>query len=211
METSLPNVISKAQVIFPKLQIGYKDSSLFMKILGHLLWFNKGFMTDYATTIGNTMYFPSQDYIKNADIGTIALFLHELTHIYDKNRISGILYTALYIFPQLLALLSLVLMFFCPWYITVLPLLCLLPIPAYFRMLFERKAYTIQLYIINKYDRVSTLDFYSSQFQTSAYYYMWPFSSMNAYFSEVWAQIKAGQKPVYESEIYDMVDKLVSS
>ena len=59
---SLENVIQAAKKYYPELKVEFKDESKFMKFLGVLLFFNKEFMSNYSTTIGNTVYFPSRHF-----------------------------------------------------------------------------------------------------------------------------------------------------
>ena len=48
-------------------KIKYKNESLFMKVIGFLLFFNKTFMTNYITTIGSTIYYPSREWCEKND------------------------------------------------------------------------------------------------------------------------------------------------
>ena len=45
------------------IRIAFKDESFLMKLLGFLLFFTKEFMTRFTTTIGNTVYFPSREWL----------------------------------------------------------------------------------------------------------------------------------------------------
>ena len=106
-------------------------------------------MTKYTTTIGSTIYFPNEKYIRTRPLSSITIFLHELVHIYDSKRLSNILYSFLYLLPISLLPFTL-LLFIYSWKIAlVLSILCLIPLPAYFRMYFERRAYMASLYVIN--------------------------------------------------------------
>jgi len=166
--------------------IKYKNKSLFMKLLGLLLFFNKGFMTRYITTIGSTIYFPSEEFVKSKDQSAISVLAHELIHIQQAKAYGTILFSLLYLFPQCLALLA----FLAPislWFL--LFLLCLAPLPAPWRMKFEVGGYTMSLYMLNtqlkffqnpqdkiyeilhsEADRISR-----NYFVGPAYWFMWPF------------------------------------
>jgi hypothetical protein len=73
-----------AQKYFPKLQIRYKNRSKLMAFLGFFL--KKSFMTDYVTTVGNTIYFPNQHFPKCRPVSSIVLFLHEIVHMHSSKK-----------------------------------------------------------------------------------------------------------------------------
>ena len=50
-------ILDKAHEFFPGLKLRYKDESTLMKIMGKLMFFNPSFMTQFTTTIGETIYF----------------------------------------------------------------------------------------------------------------------------------------------------------
>jgi hypothetical protein len=77
---TLQSLVSDAQKYFPKIQIKYKSESWLMKALSYLLFFKKDFMQD-CMTIGQTIYFPSQHFVKLHPVTSIVLFLYELVHI----------------------------------------------------------------------------------------------------------------------------------
>jgi hypothetical protein len=180
--------------------IEFKNNSLFMKILGFIMFFNRGFMTNYITTIGNTIYFPSQEMLKDDELSNCAVLAHELRHI-QQNKKYGLLYSLGYLFPQILVIFSL-LAFFNLWFL--LFLVCALPIPAIFRMIFEREGYKTTMFVLYMYlvqkniDSAwvnsainNYIDNADQQFTSSAYYYMWPFGAKN-YLSSEFGRIKTG-------------------
>ena len=197
------------------VNIKYKNESLFMKILSFLLFFNKKFMTEYTTTINSTIYFPSKDFVNKNYITSATIFLHELVHVLDARSYNFIIFSFLYLSPQILAILFLPLLFLNVW-ISLVFLLFLLPIPSFFRMKFEKRAYLVSLYalhqlIINKKVRdnlESSKDFYLHQFKSSNYYFMWPFKSLDATFEKSLNDIKANKRP-YEDSIFDIIDKII--
>jgi hypothetical protein len=171
--------------ILYSFNINYKDTSCFMKIIGMLLFFNKTFMTNYVTTIGNTIYFPNKQFIQDNQQESIEILSHELVHIKQAQKWGKILFSILYLFPQCLAIFALL----APvslWFL--LFLLFLAPLPAPWRMYFEVGGYTMSLFVIreqlkaqNKTDEqiLSVLLGYASHFDTifsgSGYWFMWPF------------------------------------
>lgn len=212
---SFQDLVSSGQKHFPDLQVKYKDQSSFMKLLGTLLFFNKSFMTDYTTTIGSTVYFPTESFVNSRPISASIVLLHELVHIHDAKKLSKPLFGFLYLTPQILALLCL-LLFLVSWKLALpLMILFMLPIPSYFRMLFEKRAYLVSLYVIQKlsqkYTFNSTLSseeaFMVEQFKGPGYYFSWPFSSIQKDFDNAVSKIQAGQRP-YDDDIFDIIDEL---
>lgn len=214
---SFESVVNEAKINFPNLQIKYKDESLFMKILGKIMFFNKSFMTDYVTTVGNTVYFPSKSFLAIRPVSSLMILMHELVHVYDSKKFTSPLFSFLYLFPQILALLALPL-FFINWQIALLFLLFLLPIPAYFRTYFEKRGYLISLYVENKLSKKLkfsiNLDNAKNDsikhFKNSDYYFMWPFKSVDTQFNEAAIKINNDQRP-FEDPIFDILDKLIDS
>lgn len=215
---SFQDLTTAAQSYFPDLQIKYKDQSTLMKILGTILFFTPGFKTDYITTIGDTSYFPTASWITTRPISSAVVLLHELVHMYDEKRLSKLFFGFLYLLPQVLALVFLPLIFLLSWKI-FLPLfiLFLAPIPAYFRMYFEKRAYFASLYCLQKLGTRLNFNptlktqeaFFITQFQNSSYYFMWPFGNIQSEFDQAVVAISAGQRP-YQDPVFDMLDVLVT-
>jgi hypothetical protein len=212
----MQSLISAANVYFPDLKVKYKDSSNFMKLLSYILFFNKRFMTSYTTTIGSTVYFPNEKFIKSRPTSSATIFLHELVHIYDAKRFNVLLYSFLYLFPISLLLVALPL-FIVSWKIAlVLTIISLTPLPSYFRMYFERRAYMVSLYAIQKLSEKMNFkpyldkskDSFISEFKSSSYYFMWVFPSINTRFNEAVIKIQSGKRP-YEDPIFDIIDNLL--
>lgn len=165
------DLIKKAQSYFPKLQVVEKSSSSFIKFIAAILFFNRGFMTQFLTTIGETIYIPSMAWLE----GNLSVLIHEVIHLYDEKRV-GFWYNLSYLFPQLLVVLTIPLFFFVHWYIMLpIAVFCLLPFPAYWRAYFERRAYLVQLYIlINAYhiEEGLVVERLMPYFKNSSYYFM---------------------------------------
>jgi hypothetical protein len=214
---NIDNLITDAKTYFPNLKVQYKDSSSFMKLLGYILFFNKRFMTSYTTTIGSTIYFPNEKFITSRPNSAITIFLHELVHVHDANRFNKFIYSLLYLFPITLLLVAIPL-FFISWEIAlVLAVLSLCPLPAYFRMYFERRAYMVSLYAIQKLSEKKNFnshldkskDYFISEFKSSSYYFMWIFPNINKQFDDAVANIKANKHP-YEDPIFKIIDDLIN-
>src|SRR5271169_3622060 len=99
---SFQELVTASKKYFPKLQIKYKDESWGMRLISKLLIFNHGFMTHYTTTVGDTIYFPSERFVKCHPISSSVVLLHELVHLHDQKRIGKIPFALTYLFPQIL-------------------------------------------------------------------------------------------------------------
>lgn len=161
-------------------KVKVKDNSFFMRMLGTLLFFNKSFKT-YTTTIGSTVYFPADKFNSGLMWPTLA---HEAIHIMSAKKYTKPLYFFLYLFPQSLApfaFLALLAIWFSNWWLLcLLFLLCLAPLPAYFRYRDELKAYIMSLFVVwHRYNlkEISdrNIEHVAQKFYTSHYYWMWPF------------------------------------
>lgn len=170
------------------IKIKYKNESFLMKLLGKILFFNKGFMTQFVTTIGTSIYFPSKKYVEENNLKSAVILAHELVHVNDFKNLTGVLFSFLYLFPMTLAPFMW-LFAFIHWGLGLsLFLLFLLPLPAPFRTFYELKGYTMSLFIHNelykkynysyqerKYKLYELANNYNKQFIGSNYYFMWPF------------------------------------
>lgn len=213
---SFKKLVVAAQEYFPNLQIKYKDTSLLMKLIGFFTFHNKDFTSNYTTTLGSTVYFANEAYTKLRPVSASVALLHELVHLADAKRISPFWFLGLYLMPQLLACFCLPLFLFLSWKI-VLPILFFLlaPLPAYFRMIFEKRAYLSSLYVLsamgkkfhfNPHLRDQAICF-NEQFKNSFYYFMWP-PGIQPALNRALLKIEAGERP-FEDPIFDMLDKLI--
>lgn len=214
--TMFADIVSRAQKSFPALTIKYKDQSWLMKLLSKILFFSPNFM-DFTTTIGSTIYLPSEAKVKISPVSSTVVFLHELSHIFDNSK-EGPIFSFLYLFPQILALLAIPAFIFFGFKLALFFLLFLLPIPAYFRMKEERQAYVISLYVMNKLNTLYAYnidldqhkDVFISEFSNSNYYYMWPFASIKASFDADLEKLRSGENPDYDPDLYKMIDSVLT-
>lgn len=170
--------VTAMQVLIPGLRIVPKEGSWLMRFLGKVLFFVPGFVEYYTTTFGATIYTSKALQETTNPIPTLA---HECQHILDNKRLS-IFYPLVYLFPQILAALSLLstlAIWFSTWHL--LWLLCLLflaPIPAPGRAWIEKRGYLMTLVCYSwLYDTtlaLNQLSFILRQFTGSAYYFMRP-------------------------------------
>ena len=171
-------------------------------------------MTNYITTIGYTVYYPDKTWIqKNPKEATVS-FIHECVHMNDEKTTNSFLWKLGYLFPQWLSLLVPFLLFLVSWKI-VLPLFLffLLPLPAPFRMLFEKKAYFMGMYAAHKIYGVDPSllgDEWSGVFKNSSYYWMWVFG-LDKEFKDVSEAIKADQKLPVDDNTLKVVNQLIAA
>jgi uncharacterized membrane protein len=213
---SFDSLVQAAQNYFPSLRIRYKNESWLMKIIGAILFFNKGFMTDYITTIGSTVYFPSREFVANHAASADIILLHELIHIHDAQRLTRLLFSILYLFPQILALMFFPLLLIS-WKLALPFLLFLLPVPAYFRMQFEKRAYLTSLYALKRLSKrlvflpllKSQEILFIDQFVGAGYYWMWPFrDGLQKEFDAAIDRVNSDQRP-FDDKIFDVLDQLM--
>jgi len=165
----------------PKFKIKYKDESKWQKFIGKIAFFNKGYMTDYTTTLGSTVYFPSREFVRESNMRAFKILAHEYVHILDRQKLP-IVFELLYVFPQFLSMFSLlaILSFFFGmwWLLSLVALLALLPWPAVGRTSIEMRGYAMNIAInIWRHGHLSanTKKWLTETFTGSNYYYMWPY------------------------------------
>lgn len=157
----------------PGFEVAYKDEDKLQKLIAKLSFWND--YENYITTMYPKVYFPNREYVeKYVPVPTLE---HEWVHLKDQKTFFGllpklpawlnmVLFSLVYIFPQVLALFAL-LAVFSPWWL--LCLLFLAPIPAPGRAWAEIRAYRRSLEHGADDDRIA------DYFVSSGYYFMWPF------------------------------------
>ena len=91
----------------PELKVSYKDKSAVHKILGFLLKpVNPGYMTDFVTTLGANVAFPSEKDYKAHPQASFNVLAHEFVHACDHKK-SPVRFPLFYLFPQILCLFPL--------------------------------------------------------------------------------------------------------
>lgn len=222
------SILAYLQKDVPDLQIRYKDKSVLMKVLGILLFFNRGFMTKYITTIGSTIYYPSEKSLMEDLVGSSSVLAHEYVHAKDSKRYGRLLFSLMYLFPQILALISILAIpaFFISWKVALIFAIFLIfaaPFPAYWRSRLELRGYSMTLFVANKYFKSLGLDetnraanlfkiadkINSGEFIGSGYYWMWPFGVKKNLYDAV-EQIQSGD--ILESdEIFVIVNSAINA
>ena len=174
--------------INPDFQIKSKANpeGLYALVRPFALLFNKDFETRYITIVNGTCWFPasyfdSNGYLDDASHDIVQILAHETIHEHDRMRLGTARFTALYMFPQILALLSAlsVFSFWSAWWLlSLLFLFFLAPLPAPGRALLEIRGYKVNLSFakIDGWDpRLVALNIIERQFMGPNYYFMMPF------------------------------------
>lgn len=199
-----------------QFDIKYKDESKFMKLLDTLMFFNKNFH-NYITTINNTIYFPTRSYFEEKPLSSISTLIHELVHIYDKNRMTFPVFSLLYLSPQILFLFAIPLFFILSIKFSLFFFLLLLPLPALGRAWLEYRAYSISIYTtvqLSKCFNIS-VDFSKmnnsicEQFIGSSYYFMFPFKNYILKKLNKVVETSLKNQHSFKDEIFEMADRIL--
>ncbi len=122
-----------------------KGESNLMKFIGFLLFFNPSFMTNYTTTIGSTVYFPDGYTVRQPEDAARTMG-HEGYHLEQIKKHGRVKFSLQYLFPQVLAAFALLALLAFVW-LPMLWCLCFLvflaPLPAPWRVKYEREAYLV--------------------------------------------------------------------
>ena len=93
----------------PSFQVKFKDESKLMQALGLLMLpFNPTFLTNFTTTIGSAVYFPSRAQYEGQPDDSVFTLAHEFVHLHDSQE-AGLRFQLSYGAPQILAVPLLVL------------------------------------------------------------------------------------------------------
>jgi hypothetical protein len=148
---------------FPSFRLLVKGESRLMKVIDVLLKVltlgrTKTFLIDFVTTVGYTVYVPKSWLDDPAPFNLLVTLRHERVHMRQRRKYGMFLFSFLYL---------------------------LFPLPAglaYFRMAFEREAFTESLMAAAELGHVPDIvhgaglrDVVISAFTGSVYMWMWPF------------------------------------
>lgn len=175
----------------PKFEVKFKDESRFMKLIDKVLFFNKVFMTNYITTIGQKVYWPSREKYEGDPSNSFNVLAHEFVHIMDHIK-NPVKFPLSYLFPQILAAPGLLFVLLLPvlvplialslvsswWLLMLLFLLFMAPLPSPGRKKAEIRGYGMSFRVrMWRYNQVSDWKFERSvkAFTGPNYYFMWPF------------------------------------
>ena len=189
---------------FPNFELVDKRDSLLMKVLSKVLFFNKTFMSRYITVIGNKVYVPSLPYKEDDPLGACVILAHEWVHMKDAKR-WGLLFKFRYLFPQIFAFLAPLGLVWPPAWLFAL---FLLPLPAPGRAELEFRAYTVSMAVVWWLtSQEPSWGFYKRQFNSSAYYWMYPYSAVvEVTLKEEFERIRSMDLRPHERQIFDIVN-----
>jgi hypothetical protein len=169
---------------FPQAKMKFKDESKLMKLIGFLMFFNRRFMTDYITTVGFTIYFPSRKWVENNYGSTLWVMTHEFIHLWDRNECikenKVDTFAIGYLSPQLFSLISIFafLAFFNSWFLLFLIFLgFMLPWPSKWRTTWELNGYGMTMLFYGfiqrtQYNALEHATVLADEFTTAQYYWM---------------------------------------
>jgi hypothetical protein len=114
-------------------------------------WFNPAFLSDYATTVGYTVYAPRKWLAEPFEMAH--LLAHEWIHMERLAKLGWLPYSLSYLWPQCLALLALLAFLAIPfsadWLFALVALAALAPWPSVTRCADEAIAYAIKHKIVS--------------------------------------------------------------
>jgi hypothetical protein len=175
------DLIRKIEEYDPDFQMKVKEESTLMKLLSYILFFNKDFMSGFITVVGSTVYIPRERF-KATNLRIWWTLAHEWRHLVQHKKYTGPGFSLLYLFPQILAVFSLLgilaIWFSNWWLLSLLFLVCLAPLPAPWRKKFELEAYTVTIAASVWSQGVvyqEQLESIAENFYGKWYYFMWPF------------------------------------
>ena len=151
LDSFMADIVQKK---FQKAKLYDKDTSSFMWFLYYVsfMWiWQKRFMKGYHTTIGYSVYVSQLVIINKLWESLYKTMRHEFIHMLQNGKY-GLLYNLSYLFPQILAvgsLLALLAIWFSNWWLMSLCALAFLaPLPAPWRTKWEIEGYTQSMLVL---------------------------------------------------------------
>lgn len=190
------NTINMIKEEIPDFSVEFKNEDTLQKFICVLLFFNPGYMTSFTTTLYPKVYFPTKESEKKPNF--YKTLCHEFVHLVDR-RDHGVWFSISYLFPQILALFSLlsVLSFISLHFLwSLLFLIFLAPLPSYFRTKWELRGYTTNLfieYLVTGQFNEEQIKLIKNQFLTMNYYKMcWSEEKINKEIDLIKKKIEEG-------------------
>ena len=179
-EQLFDELVSAIRRRIPGFKIRYKNKSIWQKIIGKLCFFNRGYMTDYTSTYGDTVWYPSRKFLEESYKRAFKILAHEYVHLLDRKKYP-IIFELFYVMPQvftLLSLFSILALFFSDLFLLFsAALLFALPAPSLGRAVIEMRGYAMNI-AINMWRHGSvtseTMTAILKEFTGLSYYRMWP-------------------------------------
>lgn len=205
----------------PDFKLKFKDQDGLQKVIGKVVGlFNPDYMTRYITTLGHTVYFPTEKDYHDRPLSSLTVLAHEYVHMWDYQQ-KGLLFSLTYALPQILfipLLLTYVALgcFFSFFGFPLLALLtamaCLIPWPSVGRTHWELRGYTMSLaveyWLTGQYISPDSLANVKKQFTSMAYYRMcWSDGGITKQLADARERIWTG---IEKEEPYAFVHKFLS-
>ena len=181
----------QCELNYKGFKIVAKDESFWQRLIGFLMFWNRGYMKSYVSVFYPNVYWPTRKGYEEIDGGnkiwvsgyyddpwvSFKILSHERVHLKDDKDNRGSFGFG-YASPQiwtLAAVLGLLAIWFWPWGLFgLLPLLCAIPWPSPWRVKWELHGYAMNL-AINYWKhgsiRDSTLEWIADQLTKSSYYF----------------------------------------
>ena len=205
-QEKVAGVLKTIRQFIPSFNISLKSQSLLHRVIGWVLnkTGNPKYMFCYWTTLGSWTARP-QICDNGATIDEWRILLHEGKHAVDSKKLGLLLFSFIYLFPQILGILAAIyslaaviaLFFGAPISLLwgLLGLVFLAPIPAVGRAILEARAYkvslAVELWSGNLKNEESYLNWLETVFIDGSYYYMFPFKSIvRKYFNSILNKLK---------------------
>lgn len=202
----------------PGFQLRWKEETWSQKVIGTLLQaFNPYYMVRYISTFYPVVYFPTKEGYESRPVASFMSLAHEYVHLRDTMK-HPFWFRLSYLLPQVLILpllvLGVVLSLYIGWWATpffVLANVCVLPLPAPWRVNWERRGYAMTLAV--NYWLTGTIPpanvlLVKLSFVGWGYYRMsWSEEQTNAWVQRTLAKIYSGQlelEPEYR-EVHDFM------
>jgi hypothetical protein len=169
----------------PDFKLKFKDRDVLQRVIGKVVGlFNPGYMTRYVTTLGHTVYFPTEKGYLDRPLSSLTVLAHEYVHMWDYQQ-KGFLFMLTYVLPQIIfvpffltyvALGCLFSFFGLPLLVLLAAVACLIPWPSSGRTHWELRGYTMSLaveyWLTGRSISPDELVKVKKQFTSMAYYRM---------------------------------------
>jgi hypothetical protein len=198
-----------------RVSIGFKNESRMMRTIGRLMFFNPTFMTTFTTTIGETVYYPSREYVERNYFNAWNILAHEVVHISDyRESKPKWLWMLKYGFPQILAVFALLAPILWSWW-PLLALLFLAPLPAPWRTSAEMRGYAMSMAVWYWYFHSGIplgmkIDI-TGNFTGPQYYYTYPFHGKATAEVGRWSKRVLCNEMNQYGDVFKRVRKLIES
>lgn len=162
-------------------------SGLYALVRPIIKLFNKDIDDKFITVLFGTVWVP-ENFMNSNEMNVLEVMAHETVHEADRNRLGTLLFTILYLSPQILALGALLALFAIwftnSWLWALLALLFLAPIPSLGRTYIELRGYRMNVLFMRKVDKVAEeslspyLEYMAQNFTSGNYYFMMPIKKL---------------------------------